>query len=119
MKNMLAALVVVLFGIGSAVAGGHAMLTGDQIQQQISGNTVQGSMADGSRYTEFYATDGTIRGNGYTGNWRVQANQMCFKYGDDPEYCLSIELVGDQVYWIAGGKKEGTGTLVTGNPNEY
>ncbi len=119
MKNLLIALCIGLFSVGSAIAGGHALLTGDKIQQQIGGNTVQGSMADGSGYTEFYAADGTIRGNGYTGNWRVKGNEMCFKYGQDPEYCLSVELVGDQVYWLANGKKEGTGTLVTGNPNEY
>ncbi len=119
MKNMLLACLVVLFGVGSATAGGHALLKGDQIQQQIGGNTVQGSMADGSRYTEFYAADGIIRGSGYTGNWRINNNQMCFKYGEDPENCWSVELEGDQVFWISGGKKEGTGTLVTGNPNNF
>jgi len=119
MKNLLPAFFVVLFSVGSAAAMGHAMLAGDQIQQQIGGNTVQGSMADGSRYTEFYAADGTIRGNGYTGSWRVNDNQMCFKYGEDSENCWSVEINGDQVHWIVDGKKDGSGTLVIGNPNGY
>ncbi len=119
MKKFLVAFTVALFSVGTAVAGGHALLSSAQITAQISGNTVQGSMADGSRYTEFYSADGTIRGNGYTGNWRVNNNQMCFKYGEDPENCWSVEIEGDKVWWISGGKKDGTGTLVTGNPNEY
>ena len=118
MKNLLLAFFVGLVGIGNAAAG-YSMSTGDQIQQMIGGNTVQGSMLDGSRYTEFYAADGTIRGNGYTGSWRVNENQMCFKYGEDPENCWSVEIKGDQVSWIVDGKKDGTGTIVTGNPNEF
>ena len=76
-------------------------------------------MADGSGYTEFYEADGTIRGNGYTGSWRVNDNRMCFKYGEDPENCWSVKIKGDQVFWIVDGKEDGSGTLVPGNPNEY
>lgn len=101
------------------MAGGHALATGDQIEKAISGNTVQGSMVDGSRYTEFYAANGTIHGSDYKGHWHIKDNQMCFKYGEDPANCWSVEVEGDQVFWVVDGKKDGSGTVVPGNPNNF
>ncbi|MEO1194268.1 MAG: hypothetical protein AAFY02_21130 [Pseudomonadota bacterium] len=93
--------------------------TGAQISSAISGNTVQGSMLDGSAYTEFYQTDGTIKGDGYTGAWMVEGNQMCFQYGSDPANCWDVMIDGDQVTWMKDGAADGTGTIVSGNPNGF
>lgn len=119
MKNLLLSVFLLLSGISVASAGGHAKASGEKILEMIGGNTVQGSMLSGSKYTEYYAEDGMIRGDGYTGTWRVVENQMCFKYGEDPEYCWSVEIEGEDVTWIADGKKDGTGTIVIGNPNNF
>ncbi|HET6221250.1 MAG TPA: hypothetical protein VFE11_03755 [Dongiaceae bacterium] len=95
------------------------LLKGGQIRALVAGNTVQGSMEATGAYTEFYAADGTIRGEGYTGNWTVEGDQMCFQYGSDPKMCWQVAKQGDQLQWIKDGKVDGSGKLVSGNPNKY
>ncbi|MTI44224.1 hypothetical protein JM93_04103 [Roseibium hamelinense] len=94
------------------------LASGEAITAAISGKTVQGSMSDSGAYTEFYAADGTIRGNGYTGTWTVSDDEMCFAYGEEPS-CWGVVLDGTSVSWIKDGKTGGTGTIVDGNPNGF
>ena len=119
---MKAAFFAVLTGIlaisAPAVADNHAA-SGEEIREAIAGNTVEGSMVDASDYTEFYAENGTIKGDGYTGKWTIEENQMCFKYGDDPASCYGVRLDGNQVIWLKDGEVDGTGTIVAGNPNDF
>lgn len=91
---------------------------GDAIKSAISGKTVQGSMIASGAYTEFYAEDGTIKGDGYTGTWSVKDDTMCFDYGEGAN-CWGVRLSGDQVTWIKDGAEDGTGTLIDGNPNNF
>ena len=42
------------------------LATGDAIKAAVSGNTIQGSMTSSGPYAEFYAEDGTVKGDGYT-----------------------------------------------------
>lgn len=100
-------------------AAAEERLTGEQIRATVSGNTVEGSMTDTGRYAEFYAADGTIRGEGYTGAWSVEGNTMCFKYGEDPADCWGVGKAGDEVLWIKDGAVLGTGMVRAGNPNEF
>jgi hypothetical protein len=88
------------------------------ITAAISGNTVQGSMNASGAYTEFYAADGTIKGDGYTGNWSVEGDAMCFNYGEGKD-CWGVRIDGEAVTWVQDGKDGGTGTIVAGNPNSY
>lgn len=108
-----------LFFAATSVAFAGAIATGDQISAAISGNTVQGSMVASGVYTEFYGADGVIKGKDYSGKWRVNADTMCFQYGEDPEACWQVKLDGDQVTWVKDGKDDGTGTIVKGNPNNF
>ena len=94
------------------------LATGDAIKSAISGNTVQGSMVASGAYTEFYAADGTIKGDGYSGTWKVESDRMCFDYGEGAN-CWGVRINGDQVAWIKDGAEDGTGTLVPGNPNNF
>lgn len=94
------------------------LATGDAIKAAIAGKTVQGSMIASGAYTEFYAEDGTIKGDGYAGTWTVEGDAMCFDYGEGAS-CWGVRLSGDQVAWIKDGKEDGTGTLVDGNPNNF
>ena len=82
MKALLTSVAMLLAIGGNALAGATA--AGDQINAAISGNTVQGSMIASGAYTEFYGTDGVIKGKDYTGKWRVSGDTMCFQYGQDP-----------------------------------
>ena len=107
----------VLAMTSSAIAGGYA--NGDEIKKTVSGNTVQGSMLDSGAYSEFYASDGTIRADGYNGKWSIKADTMCFQYGDDPESCWNVKIHENEITWIQDGKALGTGLVVNGNPNGY
>lgn len=89
-----------------------------QIVAAIAGNTVQGSMSASGAYTEFYAADGTIKGDGYTGKWMIEGDGMCFFYGENWD-CWGVRLDGSSVTWVKDGKDGGTGTIVAGNPNNY
>ena len=91
---------------------------GDAILAAISGNTVQGAMVSSGAYTEFYAADGAIKGKDYTGKWTIDADKMCFDYGEAIA-CFGVRLNGDQLTWVADGKDDGTGTIVAGNPNGF
>lgn len=117
MKSLLVAASILIAATGVAYAGATA--TGEQIGAAISGNTVQGSMIASGAYTEFYGADGVIKGKDYVGKWRINADTMCFQYGQDPEACWQVRLDGDQVTWVKDGKDDGTGTIVKGNPNNF
>lgn len=99
------------------MAGGLA--TGDEIMAALSGNTVQGSMVDTGGYTEFYDADGSIKAAGYAGHWGMVGNQMCFAYGDEHAACWFVRLDGTTVTWVRGGKDDGSGSILKGNPNKF
>jgi len=92
---------------------------GPDITAAITGNTVQGTMSGGAAYTEYYDADGTIRGDGYAGQWAVEGDTMCFTYGTDPATCHGVGIVQGQVSWNLDGALVGTGMLAEGNPNGW
>lgn len=96
----------------------ETLATGAEITAAISGNTVQGSMSASGAYTEFYAADGMIKGQGYTGTWTVEADTMCFDYGEGKD-CWNVRIDGEAVTWVQDGVDGGTGTIVAGNPNSF
>ncbi len=92
----------------------------EEISTAVSGYTYQGSMsAPASGFAEYYAPDGSIRADGYSGQWRVEDGTMCFKYGEDPESCFGIELQGPSMVLFKEGKIDGNGMLIQGNPNKF
>ena len=102
---------------GLSFAG--ALASGAEIKVAVSGNTVQGSLLASGDFTEFYRNDGTILAKDYDGSWLVKGDQMCFTYGEDPETCWGVELDGAQMIWMGEGGAEGTGTIISGNPNNF
>ncbi|MEM8554090.1 MAG: hypothetical protein AAGF71_04600 [Pseudomonadota bacterium] len=116
MKHKVLAAAVLMVGAAPGVAS--SLATGAEITSAISSNTVQGGMADGTAYTEFYADDGTIKGAGYTGTWMVEDDQMCFDYGEGAN-CWSVRIAGETVTWVKDGTDDGSGTVVEGNPNAF
>ncbi|MGF1527880.1 MAG: hypothetical protein ACFCBW_13980 [Candidatus Competibacterales bacterium] len=96
------------------------LLDGAEIETVMANKTVQGTMINGARYLEFYGANGEIRGNGYTGRWHVEGDQMCFRYRRERvPSCWEVGLMGDQVRWLKKDDVEGTGTVIPGNPYNF
>ena len=94
-------------------------LSGAEIAATIAGKTILGNPDEGEGYAEYYAPDGTIRGDGYTGAWSVQGDMLCFAYGGEPAGCVGVRLNGDRLGWLVGGAVSGTATMVPGNVEGY
>jgi len=116
--NKLKISTAIVLGSLSLSMNAAEVVTADQINQAVSDHTYQGSMTDVS-FAEYYQADGNIKGKGYTGKWRVEENTMCFQYGDNPEKCWQVELNGPAMTLYKDGKVDGSGMLVSGNPNEF
>lgn len=92
----------------------------DEISAAVSDSTYQGTMsAATSAFAEYYAPDGSIRADGYSGSWRTEDGLMCFQYGDKPEKCLGIELDGPSMVMFKDGEVAGNGMLLDGNPHDF
>ncbi len=118
-QTLLAALLIAVLPAMTLPAMAQEAATGDAIRAAIGGNTVQGAMSDATAYTEFYAADGMIKGQDYTGAWTIDGDSMCFAYGSDPATCYGVRIAGDQVTWLSNGAETGTGTILPGNPNGF
>lgn len=95
-----------------------APLDGGAIRALLSGATVTGSMRDTGRFAEFYAPDGAIRGQGYSGRWSIRDDRMCFDYGEGPT-CWAVEADGATVRFLGSGGVVGEGRVAPGNPNGF
>lgn len=110
--------------LAAAVTGSPALAdaapTAAELTEAVSDHTYQGSMSTaGSTFAEYYAADGTIRADGYSGTWRVEDGTMCFQYGDNPEKCFGITLHGPSMEMWKDGVIDGNGMLISGNVNEF
>lgn len=104
-----------------AAAAPTAAANRSDIVRALVGNTVEGTMENGSTYREFYARDGSIRTEeGATGQWRFNGDEMCFQYGTSEESCLGVTLAGRSLGWLDGnGNSVGAGEILKGNPNKF
>lgn len=118
MLDRLVVSLTALLAVLAAPVHAESLAANHQIIAAIAGNTVQGSMSASGAYTEFYDTDGTIKGDGYTGKWMIEGEGMCFFYGENWD-CWGVRLDGASVTWVKDGKDGGTGTIVAGNPNKF
>jgi hypothetical protein len=107
----------------SSVSFAAVLTTEDQIRQAIIGNTVSGT-EDGKPYTEYFLSDGHIRGvdpdGPYTGEWRVSGRTLCERYFDAGSFtaweCMGVEIVGSRFAWVVDGERYAA-RRVPGNPN--
>ena len=75
-------------------------LTGEQIRQAFSGNTVSGRYAGGGFFTEYHEPDGRALGNnGWQENrdacWIIKDDAVCYYYGppsDRTIHCFTVEM---------------------------
>jgi len=120
MRAMMMKLAVVLaMTVPFSAAHAEDMLTGDQIRELVSGNTIAGAMLESGAYAEFYQEDGTIRGDGYTGMWSIDGDTMCFQYGEDPASCWNVSQDGETIQWVQDGAVAGDGMVAEGNTNGF
>jgi len=89
-----------------------------QIKTAVADHTYQGSMTQ-DRFAEYYAADGSIKAEGYSGKWHVKDGEMCFQYGSDSENCWGVQLNGPALTLLKAGAIDGTGMLIEGNPYNF
>ncbi|MGI9450477.1 MAG: hypothetical protein ACR2QH_07565 [Geminicoccaceae bacterium] len=94
--------------------------TADEVTAAVSDHTYQGSMSvAASGFAEYYAPDGSIRADGYSGKWRTEDGAMCFQYGDKPENCFEVRFNGPSMEMYKDGALDGNGMLIKGNANNF
>jgi hypothetical protein len=98
-------------------------LTGPEIAQVISGNSLNGVTNKNESWSEYYQENGTIRGtmsgSNYEGAWRVEGDKLCFDYRDDSyDGCDSVAVQGNKMYFLGedGSLSGRPATLSEGNP---
>lgn len=114
LKYILAASALTLLA-GSALAKDQA--SGDEIRTLLSGNTLQGSSAK-SAYAEYYDPEGTLRGDGYAGKWKVEDDMGCMDYGEGFQ-CWTGYIDGIANIWYKDGKVDAAGMMIPGNPHNF
>jgi opacity protein-like surface antigen len=122
MKRFFAIASVLALATSPAFArDGSDHMGGGDLGAAVSGKTVQGSMRGSGNYTEYYAPDGTLKGNNYSGKWRIDNNDhLCVTYDPDPsESCWHGRIEGNNVTWLKDGNEDGTGVLSDGDNGGY
>ena len=104
--------------LGASAPGIAQDLSAEDITAAISDRTYQGSMAVDA-FAEYYADDGSVRGDGYTGQWRAMDDTLCFQYGDAEETCWGVVINGPAMTLLKDGEVDGSGMLIDGNPLGY
>lgn len=99
----------------SGVVSAETEISAKAISAAVSDHSYQGSMSSpNSSFNEYYAQDGTIQGQGYTGEWTTQEGEMCFAYGDEPT-CYEVSVDGPSMLLRQDGVIKGSGMLIKGN----
>ncbi|MDQ0395865.1 hypothetical protein [Labrys monachus] len=105
---------ILMLSVAGPVLASDLQLTGAEIKARIIGNTVTG-VDDGDTYQEYYNPNGSIAGTDntgkYTGNWRIDGDQLCTIFQDTDNdvvtakdwNCSNIGVIGDHVIWNDDG----------------
>ena len=102
----------------SAAAAGEAKMTGPEITEALTGNTVQGVWGS-TEYRSYFDPSGTTiyatRRGQDVGRWNVKGDRYCSVWERSGESCYDLLRDGDQIIWIvpASGKRYPS-TLVKG-----
>jgi hypothetical protein len=90
----------------------------------VANRTFRGMDDAGEPYSEYYATDGSLRGisggEAYVGSWKVVGEQLCFTYpeaGTSDTECFDVFKNGDVLTWVTPDGEIVEATYVEGNPD--
>lgn len=101
--------------LSSGLASAQTTPDAEAIADAVSDHSYQGSMSEAnSGFNEYYASDGTIHGKGYKGEWTTKDGEMCFAYGEGPT-CYGVSLDGPSMVLRQDGTIKGSGMLIKGN----
>jgi len=101
-------------GVAPVAAAADALSAAD-IAAAIGDRTYQGSMT-ADAFAEYYAKDGSVRGDGYMGTWRAEDDRLCLAYEGAEEQCWGVQINGPAMTLFIDGEVDGSGMLVDGNP---
>jgi hypothetical protein len=119
-----------LLALVLAPGGVHAeTLTGLEIRDLFTGNTVSGIYVGGGPFSEYHSVDGRALGdNGHTINvdacWNTDGDRVCYHYGpakDRKTYCFTVEREGDSLTLRVAdsGRLNAVGSVDKGNPRQH
>lgn len=104
-------------------------LTGEQIKQAFTGNTVSGRYTGGGFFTEYHDPDGRALGhNGWHENrdacWIIKDDAVCYYYGppsDRTIHCFTVEM-NERLYVLRNldnGRINAVATVELANPRKH
>lgn len=103
-------------------------VTGDELQREITGNTLTGRHASGMPYSEFHAPDGRIYGHNNNvpvrdGCWVVRRDEVCYTYEKGPApgvFCWEFfRAQNGYTILLPTTGTIGTARLEQGNPHQH
>lgn len=103
-------------------------VTGEELRNEVPGNTLTGRHASGMTYSEFHSPDGRIYGHNNRvpvrdGCWAVRNDEICYTYERGPAtgvFCWRFyRAPGGYTIHLPTTGTVGTAKLDVGNPNNY
>ena len=105
------------------------VLTGPQIRELFTGNTVAGVYVGGGPFSEYHTGDGRALGdNGHTLNvdacWNTDGDRVCYHYGKLPDrrtYCFTVDRRENSLLLRVAetGRLNAIATVEAGNPKDH
>lgn len=119
---------VVAYGLAAGSPAAQT-LTGREIRDLFTENTVAGVYVNGGPFSEYHAADGRALGdNGRTFNidacWNTDKDNVCYHYGpakDRRTYCFTVEKNGDSLTLRVAdsGRLNAVASVEKGNPGGH
>ena len=97
-------------------APAFAQSSAEEIREALVGNTFQGDMGS-SEYTSYFGEDGMYADGSTTGKYEITDEGVCYPGTDFG--CYQAQIDGDQLKWSQGGKDQGSGMILKGNPMKF
>lgn len=83
------------------------VLPAERLKAYIVGSTMQGEYPNHRKWREYYAVDGTLRGQAdeigaFRGRYDFKGDAVCFYYDADSDWnwCARISIVDDKIYLL-------------------
>lgn len=120
--------VLSLGAVAAEDAPGVRRVTGDELQREITGNTLTGRHASGMPYSEYHAPDGRIYGHNNNvpvrdGCWVIRKDQVCYTYEKGPApgvFCWDFfRAQNGYTILLPVTGTVGTARLEPGNPRNW
>lgn len=136
MRHLVVALVLAFAGLAHAaddpatqeIPSPLRPVTGDDLQREITGNTLSGRHASGMQFSEYHSPDGRIYGHNNhvavrDGCWVIRKDEVCYTYEKGPApgvFCWQFfRAPGGYTIFLPATGTVGTAKLERGNPLKH